>query len=127
MDKEHFRFYIKVRTALHIQLTGLFKGREEVEDEERSGRPVTETTSENVDWISDLINDDPYLTFDEIEQQTSLSHDTVQQIISDRLHVTRCNPLCSNYPVNDAIQLRCCIDGFFRAFDELSAGKKKFS
>ncbi|CAF4347709.1 unnamed protein product, partial [Rotaria sp. Silwood2] len=114
MDKEHFCFYIKVRTALHIQLTVIHKelhtvfgdqapllrtvqrwpksfreGREEVEDEEKSERPVTETTPENVDWIRDLINDDPYLTVDEIEEQTGLSHGTVQRIISDHLQLRK--------------------------------------
>jgi [histone H3]-lysine36 N-dimethyltransferase SETMAR len=114
MDKEHFRFYIKVRTALHIQPTDIHnelhtvfgdqapllrtvqrwsksfrEGREEVEDEERSGRPVTETIPENADWIRDLINNDPYLTVDEIEEQTGLSHGTVQRIISDHLQLRK--------------------------------------
>ena len=86
MDKEHVRFYIKVRTALNIppivicnELHTVFgdqapllrtvqrwskaflEGREEVEDEERSGRPVTETTPENIDQVRDLIDDDLYL------------------------------------------------------------------
>ena len=52
--------------------------REEVEDEERSGRPVTETTPENIDQVRGLIDNDPYLTVDEIEEQTGLSHGTVQ-------------------------------------------------
>lgn len=74
MDKEHFRFYIEVCTALNIEpivihneLYSVFgdqapplrtvqrwskwfrEGRQEVEDEARPGRPVTETTSENIE------------------------------------------------------------------------------
>ena len=53
MDKEYFRFYIKVRTSLHIgpivihnEFGTLFgDGRE---DEARVGRPITETTAENI-------------------------------------------------------------------------------
>jgi hypothetical protein len=114
MDKEHVRFYIKVRTALNIppiviynELHTVFgdqapllrtvqrwskaflEGREEVEDEERSGRPVTETTPENIDQVRDLIDDDPYLIVDEIEEQTGLSHGTVQRIISDHLQLRK--------------------------------------
>jgi histone-lysine N-methyltransferase SETMAR len=114
MDKEHVRFYIKVRTALDIQPIVIYnelhtvfgdqapflrtvqrwskaflEGREEVEDEQRSGRPVTETTTENIDQIRDLIDDDPYLTVDEIEEQTGLSHGTVQRIISDYLQLRK--------------------------------------
>jgi hypothetical protein len=71
MDKENFRFYIKVRTALNIQARIIYEelhsvfgdqapglrtverwsqlfrqGREDIEDEARSGRPITETTFE---------------------------------------------------------------------------------
>ncbi|CAF4337010.1 unnamed protein product, partial [Rotaria sordida] len=94
MDKEYFRFYIKVRTAFHIEpivirneLRTIFgdeapplrtvqrwskwfrEGREEVEDEERPGIPITETTSENIRQIRDHINDDPYITVGELEAQ----------------------------------------------------------
>ena len=62
---------------------------EEVEDEQGSGRPVTETTPENIDQIRDLIDDDPYLTVDEIEEQTGISHGTVQRIISDYLQLRK--------------------------------------
>ncbi|CAF0904142.1 unnamed protein product [Rotaria sordida] len=110
MDKEHFRFYIKVRTALHIEPIVIYnelytvfvdevpllrtvqrwskrfrEGREEVEDEERPGRPITETTSENIEQVRDLIKDDPYATIDELEARSGLSHGTVQRIVSDHL------------------------------------------
>ena len=114
MNKEHFRFYIKVRTALdiepiviHNELNTVFgdeaptlrtvqrwskcfrEGREEVEDEERPGRPITETTSENIEQVCDLISDDPYVTIDELEAQSGLSHGTVQRIISDHLQLKK--------------------------------------
>ncbi|CAF1333607.1 unnamed protein product [Rotaria sordida] len=92
MDKEQFRFCIKVRTALHIEpifihneLYTIFgdeapplrtvqrwskwfrEGREKVEDEDRPGRPITETTSENIEQVRDLINDNPYVTTDKLK------------------------------------------------------------
>ncbi|CAF3642294.1 unnamed protein product [Rotaria sp. Silwood1] len=76
MDKENFRFYIKTRTALdmpakiiHNELYSVYRnqapsfrtvkrwnkwfreGREEIEDEARPGRSITETTNENIEHI----------------------------------------------------------------------------
>lgn len=114
MSKENFRFYIKVRTALNVQpttihdeLRGVFgdeapafstvanwsklfrEGREHIEDDERVGRPVTETTSENIEQVRDIINIDPHITVDELQAQTDLSHGTIQRIISDHLNLRK--------------------------------------
>jgi len=114
MSTENFRFYIKVRTALNIQAriihdelysvygdqapflttvkrwSKLFReGREEIEDESRPGRPITETTSENIEEIRLLINDDPYLTIEELQEQTDLSYGTVHRIITDHLNLRK--------------------------------------
>ena len=83
MDKEHFRFYIKTRTALKIPAKDIHnelysvhgdqapsfrtvkrwykwfhEDREEVEDEARPGRPIIETTDENIEQVRLLIDDD---------------------------------------------------------------------
>ncbi|CAF4175965.1 unnamed protein product [Rotaria sordida] len=113
MDKEYFRFCIKVHTALHIvpivipnELHTVFgdeaplrtvqrwskwfrESREEVEDEERSDRPITETTSENIRNVRNLINDNPYVTVGELDAQSGLSHGTVQRIISGHLQLKK--------------------------------------
>ncbi|CAF0991750.1 unnamed protein product [Rotaria sordida] len=97
MDKEYFCFHIKVCPVLHIkpivihnELRTVFgdeapplrtvqrwskwfrEGREEVEDEERPGRPITETTHENMRQVRDLINDDPYVTVGELKVQSDV-------------------------------------------------------
>ena len=81
MDKENFRFFIKVYTALYMQsiiildeLCTVFddealsfrtvakwakyfcEGREEINDEAQSERSLTVTTSENVEEIQSIIN-----------------------------------------------------------------------
>ncbi|CAF1468251.1 unnamed protein product [Rotaria sp. Silwood1] len=114
MDKENYRFYIKVRTALGIsptlirdELMTVFgdeapsyatvarwaqwfrEGREEIEDEARPGRPMTETTDENIEQIHDAINDDPYVTIEELQENTGLSHETIHRIISDHLKLKK--------------------------------------
>ncbi|CAF2042236.1 unnamed protein product [Rotaria magnacalcarata] len=114
MSKENFRFYIKVHTALNVQVRVTYEelhsvfadevpplrtverwakwfreGREEVEDEARPGRPVTETTTENIEQISHLIDDDPCNNIEELQEQTGLSYSTTQKIISDHLEFRR--------------------------------------
>ncbi|CAF3424148.1 unnamed protein product, partial [Rotaria socialis] len=56
-----------------------------VEDEERPGRPITETTSENIELVRSLINDNPNITIKEMEVQTAFSHGTSHRILSDHL------------------------------------------
>lgn len=51
-----------------------------------------ETTPENVDWIPDLINDDPYLTVAEIKEQTGLS-DVVTGALLSILFKSTCSIL----------------------------------
>jgi histone-lysine N-methyltransferase SETMAR len=114
MTTENFRFYIKMRTALSIpariiydelnsiygneapglstvkRWSKLFRdGREEIEDEARPGRPMTETTTENIEQVRLLIDDNPYITIEDIQEQTDLSHGTVQRIITDHLKLRK--------------------------------------
>ena len=102
MSTENFRFYIKTRTALNIQAriihdelysvyggqtpslrtverwSKLFRdGREELEDAVRPGRHITETISENIEQIRQLIDDNPYLTIEELQEQTDSSYGTI--------------------------------------------------
>ena len=132
MDKEHVCFYTKVHTVVDIQPIVIYnelhtvfgdqapllrtgqrwskafcEGRDKVEDEERSGSAVTETTPENIDQVRDLIDDDPYLTIDEIEEQTGLSHGTFQQIISDHLQLKNYRSPGRGFRLSDP--------GFFRS------------
>ena len=114
MTTENFRFYIKVRTALNIpariihdelksvyddeapglstveRWSKLFRdGREEIEDKPRPGRPITETTAENIEQVRILINDDPCITIEGIQEETDLSFGTVQRIIGDHLNLRK--------------------------------------
>ncbi|CAF1531507.1 unnamed protein product [Rotaria magnacalcarata] len=114
MNKEQIRAYIKVRIALNVQPKSIFddfctvlrdqapsyntvvrrsklcrEGREEVEDEPQPDRPVTETTPDNIEKVHHLIDNDPYLTIDEIQVEAGLSHGTTQRIVSDHLKLKK--------------------------------------
>ncbi|CAF4012243.1 unnamed protein product [Rotaria sp. Silwood1] len=102
MDKNNFLFCIKVRTAINIQATtihdelcivfgekapsfrtvarwipGFREIREEMEDEDRPGRPVTAITAKNIEQVHSIINDDSYVTIEELQERTGLSYGTV--------------------------------------------------
>ncbi|CAF5061737.1 unnamed protein product, partial [Rotaria sp. Silwood1] len=114
MNKENFRYYIKIRTALNIPASIIYdelysvhgdqapsyrtvsrcvqwfrEGREEIEDEARPGRPITETTSENIEQVRLLSDDEPPITIEEVQEQTGLSHGTLQRIITDHLNLKK--------------------------------------
>ncbi|CAF1566739.1 unnamed protein product, partial [Adineta steineri] len=65
------------------------EGREEIEDEELSGRPVTETTLDNIEEIRSIVNDDPHVTIAELQEHTGLSYGTVDRILSDHLELRK--------------------------------------
>ena len=52
---------------------------------ENCGRKSTKTTPENILLVSGIINANGAVTIDEIEDETSLSHGTIQRIVSDHL------------------------------------------
>jgi transposase len=108
MDNELNRYYIKIRTILKIDPKTIYEelvtalgpsapsyttvtrwakrfreGREDVNDDPRSGRPVSELTDENIELVRQVINNDPHSTYDEIIAETSLSYGTIERIIHD--------------------------------------------
>ena len=55
-------------------------GRQESEDLARLGRPIVEALPPNIDLVSNVIEQDPYITYDELEAETSLSRGTLKEI-----------------------------------------------
>ncbi|CAF1063163.1 unnamed protein product [Rotaria sordida] len=108
MSNEYNRYCIKIRTILginpktiHEELATALRlkvpsyptvaewakcfreGREDVNDDPRSGRPVSELTDENIELVQEVINNDSHSTYDDIIAETSLSHGTIARIIHD--------------------------------------------
>ncbi len=102
MEKCQIRSYIKTRVILGItpieiwkeleiaypgqapsyrcvaKWAALFKdGRQRVEDDPRSGRPITALTCQNIELVRRIIEDDPHATYDIIEAQAGLSRGTI--------------------------------------------------
>jgi histone-lysine N-methyltransferase SETMAR len=110
MEKIEYRAYIKTRSLLGIPATditnellqvygvnapqyrtvakwaALFKaGRETLEDDHRSGRPITVHTASNIELVKSIIQHDPHATFDEIVAESSINRYTVGEIINSSL------------------------------------------
>lgn len=114
METENLRFYIQTRTFLgispntiHQELVSAYgpkvlsystvqklskqfrEGRMELEDEPRSGRPVSKTNKENIELVRSIIEADPHSTYDDIEAETELSRGTIENIIHGHLKLRK--------------------------------------
>ena len=114
MENVNFRFYIKTQYKLGKQATEIFNqlktiyndqapsyatvarwvtlfknGRESIEDDPRSGRPIRGVTQDNIEAVSKVIMLDPHSTYIEIEALTSLSRGTIYNIIHEHLKLRK--------------------------------------
>lgn len=114
MANENFRFYIKVRRLLGISINEIFKelksaipdssislstvtrwfnhfksGNNSLKDMPRPGRPITERIQSNIDRVKEVIENNPWCSYDEIEAETSLSRGTIFNIIHESLKMKK--------------------------------------
>ena len=57
----------------------------EIKDKPRSGCPVTATSPIQVEHIKKIIDENPWITFDELETESSCSRNSIQRIIHEHL------------------------------------------
>ena len=62
-------------------------GCESVEDKERSGRPSTSKTQENVERVSKMIRSNRQLTIREISEDLHISYGSIQNILTIDLNM----------------------------------------
>ncbi|CAF0914309.1 unnamed protein product [Didymodactylos carnosus] len=136
MPDEFNRYYIKIRPILEIdakticeELTTALgsdapayatvakwakrfrEGREDVNDDFRSGRPILVLTDENIEQVRKVIEDDPHSTYDDIIAVTSLSDGTIERIIHDCLKMRKVTSRWVAHKLSDEQkqqQLRVC-------------------
>ena len=80
----------------------LRKGRETIQNDYRSGRPVTMTDGFNIEKVSDLLKSDRRFTCDEVATEVSISKGSVHTIIRDHLEMRK----VAAHLTSDQIELR---------------------
>jgi len=65
------------------------EGRENVEDDPRSGRPVLSTNDQNVEVVRAVIAKDRRLSVRMISEETGLDKDAIHRILTDHLHMRK--------------------------------------
>ena len=71
-------------------------GCESVEDEERSGRPSTSKTQENVERVSEMIRSNRRLTITDISEDLNISYGSVQNILQHEASECEICSTCSS-------------------------------
>lgn len=77
------------KTALFEWPERLRKGRECIADDERSGRPSTSKSEENVDKVKEMLAKNLKLTIGEIADDLSIPFESVQSIVVNDLSLSR--------------------------------------
>jgi hypothetical protein len=65
------------------------RGRETVDDEQRSGRPAAVKTNTNVDFVGAFISQDRHLTIRMIAHEFDINECTVHQIVTQNLNMRK--------------------------------------
>jgi len=65
------------------------EGRENVEDDSRSGRPISSTNDQNVEVVRVVMATDRRLSVRMIAEETGFDKNAVHRILTDRLHMRK--------------------------------------
>ncbi|XP_025420797.1 protein GVQW3-like [Sipha flava] len=65
------------------------EGREEVEDNQRVGRPCSSKTNDNISKINEIVRKDRCLSIRMIAEMVNIDKETVRQILHDELNMTK--------------------------------------
>ena len=77
------------KTAVHKWVKRFSEGRESVNEEERSGRPATRKTEENIAKVRQIILENRRLTDRSIADQVNIDRETVRKILTEDLDMRK--------------------------------------
>ena len=77
------------KTAVYEWHERFKSGRESVEDDERSGRPSTSKTDENINKVREILINNRKLTIRELTQDLNIAYGSIQDIVVNGLGLRR--------------------------------------
>jgi len=77
------------KTAVYKWVKRFSDGTESVTDEERSGRPATSRTEENITKIHQIVRENHRLTVRSIAEQVNIDRETVRKILTEDLDMRK--------------------------------------
>jgi len=77
------------KTAVYKWAKGFSEGRESVPDEERSGRPATSRTEENITKVRQIVRENRRLTVRSIAEQVNIDGETFRKILTEDLDMRK--------------------------------------
>jgi len=77
------------KTAVYKWVKRFSEGRESVTDEERSGRPATSRTEENIAKFRQILRENRRLTVRSITEQVNIDKKTVRKILTEDLNMRK--------------------------------------
>jgi len=77
------------KTAVYKWMKRFSEGRESVTDEERSGRPVTSRTEENIATVRQILCENRGLIVGSIAEQVNIDRQTVRKILTVELDMRK--------------------------------------
>jgi len=77
------------KTAVYKWVKCFSEGRESVTDEERSGRPTTSRTEENIAKVCQIVCENRRLTVSSIAEQMNIDREIVRKILTEDLDMRK--------------------------------------
>ena len=77
------------KTAVYKWAKRFSDGRESANDEERSGRPATSRTEENIAKVRQIVRENHRLTVTSIAEQVNIDGETVRKILTQDLDMRK--------------------------------------
>jgi len=77
------------KTAVYKWVKRFSEGRESVTDEERSGRPATSRTEENIANVRPILRENRRLTVRSIAELVNIDRETVRKILTEDLDMRK--------------------------------------
>jgi len=77
------------KTAVYKWVKRFSEGRGSVTDEERSGRPATSRTEENIAKVGQILRENRRLTARSIVEQVNIDRETVKKILTEDLNMRK--------------------------------------